>query len=198
MGLDQDMSRIGRLARNNTVFLLCDVQERFRGVVHDFPSLVYVCDLMTKGAGALGVPILVTEQYPKGLLHTVPEIDLTNKKVYGPIAKTKFSMFVSEVQEIFAREKFQNAVLFGLETHVCVQQTALDLLAHHINVHVLVDGVASRSTLDRDVALERMRQSGAFLTTAESALMELVGGKDESGFKEISNLVKQARPAAKM
>lgn len=84
----------------------------------------------------------------------------------------------------------RSAVLFGLEAHVCVQQTTLDLLAQGFDVHIVVDGVSSQLASDRSVALARLQQAGAFLTTSESVLMELIRGKEHEHFKPISNLLR--------
>eukprot|EP00301_Raphidiophrys_heterophryoidea_P020362 c5075_g1_i1.p1 GENE.c5075_g1_i1~~c5075_g1_i1.p1 ORF type:complete len:215 (-),score=51.00 c5075_g1_i1:154-732(-) len=191
------MSRLGRVTPSNTVFLLCDVQEKFRNVLLNFATTVHISSVMVKASSAMGIPVIVTEQYSKGLGHTVAEIDLkAHPQVYGPFDKTLFSMYTPEVRQLFAEHKFENAVIFGLETHVCVQQTVLDLLPI-CNVHVLADGVSSQRHIDREVALGRMAASGAFVTTSESMLMELIRGKDSPHFKDISGLIKIQRPEAK-
>eukprot|EP00299_Pterocystis_sp_00344_P015795 c7901_g1_i1.p1 GENE.c7901_g1_i1~~c7901_g1_i1.p1 ORF type:complete len:188 (-),score=21.48 c7901_g1_i1:65-628(-) len=182
----------GRLARANTLFLLCDVQTRFQTVIDGFPSLLNSCSLMLKASTVLNIPVIVTEQYPKGLGHTVPELNLNQPNVLGVFEKSLFSMYIPEVAALIASQNRRSIVIFGLETHVCVQQTVLDLRDNGFDVHVIADGVSSQRPLDRQVALDRMRSAGAFVSTSESVLMELLRDKNSTEFKEISNLLKAA------
>mmetsp|Transcript_42182 Transcript_42182/g.78455 ORF Transcript_42182/g.78455 Transcript_42182/m.78455 type:complete len:203 (+) Transcript_42182:60-668(+) len=178
---------LGRLSPASTVFLLCDVQERFRDVIDRMPEVIAAAKSMMDGGEVLSIPILITEQYPKALGHTVPELDVAKAKVFE---KTKFSMctdeFLSHLQSLGRRD----VVLFGVETHVCVQQTAFDLIERGFQVHVLADGVSSQRPLDRETALHRLRQVGCFVTTAESVLFELLRSKDAPEFKATSACVK--------
>ena len=115
------------------------------------------------------------------------------------VSKTQFSMCVPEVLDMFSRHSAISQVLLcGIEAHVCVLQTALDLLDKGYEVHVVVDGVSSQRPADRAVGLSRMAQSGAFLTTSEMVLFQLLKDATHPDFKEISALVKEARPAEQL
>jgi hypothetical protein len=158
-------------------------------------GILWLVGLQCETATILGHPIVITEQYPKAFKHTVPEIarfeDSTN---YPAIPKTQFSMITSETEEQFDRMEFEmaagsHAVLFGIEAHVCVQQTALDLLARGVTVHVVEDAVSSQRSSDRASALRLMQAEGALVTTTESLMLGLVGGAGHEAFKQISKLL---------
>jgi len=182
----------GRLQPGSTIFMLCDVQEKFRAGIHKFATVVTGSQRMMRAANELSIPVVVTEQYPKGLGNTVAEIDTSTATV---VAKTDFSMVVPEVQAKLDELKCTDAVIFGLEAHVCVQQTALDLIERGMNVHLCVDAVSSQSTTDRSCGLHRAACAGAFLTSTESVLMELIRSKDHPNFKAISTTLKETRPS---
>jgi len=165
---------------------LCDVQEKFRPLIHVFPSVVHVSQTMIAAARILDIPLIVTEQYPRALGKTVSELQLdpSKDKIFS---KTQFSMVIPAVsQEISAIEV---VVLFGIEAHVCVLQTAIDLIGEGKEVHVLVDGTSSTRQWERMIAFNRMRQAGVKLTTTESLLFQLLGDSLHPKFKEISKLI---------
>jgi nicotinamidase-related amidase len=108
--------------------------------------------------------------------------------------KTKFSMYLPEIKSFVHEKGIKTVILCGVETHVCVQQTTLDLLADKISVFVIADGCSSRSLTDRLYAFERLRQAGAIITTHESVLFQLIGDKEHEKFKEIQALVKDKSP----
>lgn len=181
-----------RLKPSSTVFLVCDVQEKFRAGIQKFATVVSGAQRLVKGANELSVPLIFTEQYPKGLGHTVAELDTSTALV---VAKNDFSMIVPEVTErLRDLSGISDAVICGLEAHVCVQQTSLDLLAMGINVHLCVDAVSSQKCIDRSCGLHRAAAAGAHLTTTESVLFELIRSKDSPNFKAISNAIKETRP----
>jgi nicotinamidase-related amidase len=134
--------------------------------------------------------VLVTEQYPKGLGHTVPEV---SRHLDGiePVEKLCFS--AADAEEFSARLREsgrQQVLLCGIESHVCVNQTADDLLAAGHAVHVARDAVSSRSEQNRELGLHKMEAAGAVLTSVETALFELLGAAGTAEFKEIQKLVK--------
>mmetsp|Transcript_89193 Transcript_89193/g.170924 ORF Transcript_89193/g.170924 Transcript_89193/m.170924 type:complete len:203 (+) Transcript_89193:78-686(+) len=181
-------SSLGRLQPGGAVFLLCDVQERFRDVIDRMSQVITVARTMIAGAEIYEIPLIVSEQYPKALLHTVAELDISRATLFE---KTRFSMCTNEFLAHLESMKGRKAVVaFGVEAHVAVQQTALDLLARGYQVHILADGVSSQRASDREIAIERMRQSGAFITTAECVLFELLRSKDAAEFKQVSALAK--------
>ncbi|KNC76793.1 hypothetical protein SARC_10724, partial [Sphaeroforma arctica JP610] len=139
-------------------------------------------------ANILGVPLVATEQYPKGLGGTVPDL---KSRVTHCFEKTKFSMCVPQVEEVLnASPDRKNLVLFGVESHVCVYQSCMDFLEKGYNVHILADAVSSRSSFDREIAIDRMRQAGACIVTSENVLFDLCREKEHPHFKEISKLVR--------
>ena len=178
---------LGRLHEASTTFLLCDVQEKFRTVIDQMPRIIDGAAAMLEAAKVMTIPVIVTEQYPKALGHTVEELDVSEAKIFE---KTQFSMYTNELAHYLGGLDRKDAILFGVETHVCVQQTALDLMDRGIQVHVLADAVSSQRPLDREVALDRLRQAGCYVTTVESVLFELLRSKDAPEFKAISNIVK--------
>ena len=186
------MLKLGRLRPETTAILLCDVQEKFRAAIYKFGTVVTGAQRMTRAAKELNMPVIVTEQYPKGLGHTVEEIDVSQATV---VAKTDFSMIVPEVSAKLSELKITDAVIVGLEAHVCVQQTTLDLLASGTNVHLCVDAVSSSDATNRACGLRRAASAGAFVTTTESVLFELIRSKDHPNFKAISTAIKETRPA---
>ena len=181
--------RLARLKPETTVLLICDVQEKFRSGIQGFAAVVSGSQRMLRAAGELKVPAIVTEQYPKGLGHTVSELDTSAALV---VHKTDFSMAVPEVKAAIGSAS--DAVIVGLEAHVCVQQTSLDLLEMGLNVHLCIDAVSSQTLTDRSCGLHRAAAAGAHLTTTESVLFELIRSKDHPSFKAISTTVKETRP----
>jgi len=182
---------LGRLNPSNTVLLICDVQERFRTVIWKFDSVVKTSKLLVDGCSAIGVPVVCTEQYPKALGKTVQELTATPFPIFS---KMSFSMTTDDVMKhiksLPGPEK-QHFILVGLETHVCVLNTVVDLIGMGKSVHIAVDAVSSSRPTDRAVALKRMENAGAFMTTAESALFMLMGSAEFPNFKAVSNLVKE-------
>ncbi|KAI9599337.1 Isochorismatase-like protein [Syncephalis fuscata] len=186
MSLARSLTR--RINPSTTAFFLCDVQERFRSVIHAYPHVISVAQKAVQMANIVESPVVVTEQYPKAFGPTVEEIDINNAALR--VEKTKFSMLVPEVHEFLKEKKLESVVLFGIEAHVCVLQTALDLLDNNYNVHVLSDGVSSANHPEIDIALTRMRQAGAAITTSDSMLFQLIGDSSHPKFKQMSQLLK--------
>ncbi len=178
------------LTRDKTALLLIDIQEKILAVVKDPDQLIQNTLKLIKGFKILNVPIFYTEQYPKGLGSTSSAL-LTELEGLSPIQKMSFSC--SGAGNFFTRLKDNNVsqvVIAGIESHVCVQQTALDLLANGFQVDVAADAVSSRKEIDYKIALDRMKGNGAEITTCEAILFELltVCGTDE--FREISKIIK--------
>ncbi|RKP37109.1 Isochorismatase-like protein [Dimargaris cristalligena] len=143
----------------------------------------------------LSVPIYITEQYPQRLGPTVSELDVSSAEMVLP--KTKFSMFLPEIQASLEAKRITSIVLLGIEAHVCVLQTALDLLENNYDVHLVSDGISSMNIPESHLALERLKQSGAFVTSSESMLFQLTGDSKHPNFKAISNLVKEYQTASR-
>ncbi|CAM9344090.1 unnamed protein product [Chrysoparadoxa australica] len=183
---------VGKINPGNTFVFVCDVQERFRSLIHNMPDVIETARYMVGMSKALDIPVVATEQYPKAFLHTVPEVELGSDV---PVFEKKlFSMWTDELQRYTQSKGLcaerGHVVLCGIEAHVCVTQTCLDLIESGLTVHVVVDGCSSQRPLDRAVGLSRMQQAGAYLTSAESVTFQLLGSAEHPKFKEVSKLVK--------
>eukprot|EP00162_Nutomonas_longa_P001665 comp12215_c0_seq1/m.15822 comp12215_c0_seq1/g.15822 ORF comp12215_c0_seq1/g.15822 comp12215_c0_seq1/m.15822 type:complete len:196 (-) comp12215_c0_seq1:25-612(-) len=176
------------------IFLLCDIQERFRPLIHNFSTVVNNAGRLVRISNALGLRTIATEQYPKALGKTVDELagvmgEKPDKNL--TVEKKLFSMLVPEVQSQIPDNA--QCVLFGIEAHVCILQTALELVSRNIECHLVVDAVSSQNVSDRAIALERLKQAGVIFTSTESVGFQLVRGADHPVFKAISNIAKEPR-----
>ena len=188
-----------RLDPARATLFVCDVQEKFAPVIHGFDNCVYVASAMLRASELLEFQALVTEQVPDKLGKTVDALQplLAERKDVLVVGKTKFSMCTEGAAAFLeSRETLAppQALLVGLEAHVCVAQTAFDLLDRGWEVFVLVDGVSSIRVGDRAAALRRMEQSGCTLTTSEAALFEMIGDATHLKFRDVSKLVREPRP----
>jgi nicotinamidase-related amidase len=176
-----------KLDRERATLVVVDVQEAFRKAVPGFEQVAGAAAKLVQGAEAMGVPIVVTEQYPEGLGHTVGEVAEHLPEATEPIEKVRFSAAEADGFELDGRDQ---ALVCGIETHVCVNQTVLDLLDHGVEVHVVADAVGSRTEENRELGLHKAEQAGAVLTSVETALFELLRGSDAAEFKQVQALVK--------
>ena len=181
---------VGKLHPKTTALLLCDMQERFRPLIWQAETVIQTCRYMTSVARALDVPVVGTQQYTKVFGETLPDCFATEEELKStPIfEKKKFSMLTDDVQAKLTELNKQSYLIVGIEAHVCVQQTCLDLLESGADVTVICDGVSSQQPYDREIALQRLSQAGAFLTTAQSAAFMLMQSADHPNFKAVSKL----------
>ncbi|MEN8162515.1 MAG: hydrolase [Acidobacteriota bacterium] len=171
-----------------TALLLIDVQERINGVIVDQNHLSRQ-GVLLEAFGALDLPVVTTEQYPKGLGPTLPE--LADRLPSPPVEKMTFSCARQpEAMAAIEATGRKQIVVTGIETHVCVLQTALDLLEKGYEVHVPHDAVNSRRALDKEWALHRMLAAGAVISATESALFELLERCGSDQFKAVSKLIR--------
>ncbi|MEG0291595.1 MAG: hydrolase [Anaerovoracaceae bacterium] len=176
--------------REDTIAIMIDMQEKLLPVMQNAKKIEETAIKLTKGLKLLEIPILVTQQYTKGIGETKAEI----AEVLGeftPIEKDTFSAmktdeFVAEL-EVYDQT---TAVVFGIEAHICLVQTVMDLLKNGYDVFVVADACSSRSQMDYETSLRRMAQAGAFITTYESVLYELMETSNDPEFKKISKIVK--------
>ena len=176
-----------KLDPNRAVLVVIDVQEAFRPAVDGFDRIARASGVLVEGAHAVGIPIVVTEQYPRGLGHTVPEVADRLPEGTRRIEKVCFSACEAEGFELEGRDQ---VLLCGIETHVCVNQTALDLLEEGVEVHVAADAVGSRTKENRALGLRKVERAGAWPSSVETALFELVRGAGTEEFKRVQALVK--------
>lgn len=176
------------MSSGDTALVVIDVQESLvPKIAHHEPMVQNICRLV-QGAKILSLPVLATEQYPKGLKATVsPVLALLPE---APIEKITFSCAGAEAfREKLASLKVSKLLLVGIETHICVQQTALDLLAEGYRIYLAVDAVGSRFSFDHEIALRRMEAAGATLTSTEGVFFEWCHTAGTPEFKQIRQLV---------
>lgn len=178
------------LNRDAAQLLIVDVQQRLVPHIHDHAAVVAQVIRMTRAAAELGIPVTVSEQYPEGLGPTEPGI-LGAADRADHVQKQTFSCCrTPEIRARLLERHRPQVVLAGIETHVCVLQTAVDLLESGCRPYVLADAVGSRRATDRDVALEFLRAAGVGVTTVESAIYQLMERAGTELFKRILPLVK--------
>jgi len=176
---------------------ICDLQEKFRAPIHQYEAVIATTQKLLRAAKILGVPVVATTQSRAKLGETCAELELESTHPTVVHAdKTAFSMWVPEVvaalkdlpsaqpnpnsSTTMAKERQFDVVIVGIETHICVLQTTLDLLAHGHRVWIVQDGVSSCNPEEREVALQRLRQEGARVTTSESLIYEMTGDAGDS------------------
>jgi len=182
---------VGQLRPKTTALFLCDLQEKFRPTIQYFDQIVDHSSRILKAAKLLEMPVVVTEQSPKGLGRTVKELGIESYPDLKPVEKTQFSMLTKDVIQTMQNNypDVKTVVICGIESHVCVQGTCLALLEKGFDVHVVVDACSSRSMVDRKYSFSRMKQAGAWLTTSESVILGLVGDSAHPKFRECQKLI---------
>ncbi|GAB4567121.1 MAG: hydrolase [Geothermobacteraceae bacterium] len=181
-----------KLDPHQAVLLVVDVQEKLAPTFPetDYRAMVATIDTLVRGAGALKLPVVTTEQYPKGLGHTVPE--LAAACADGVVEKTSFGCcgepaFIDRLRQLGRSQ----VIVTGVEAHVCVYQTVIGLLEAGFHVHLVRDGVCSRIPADKRTALSLARAAGATVTCAETVLFQLLGDAKAEAFRAVSGLVKE-------
>ncbi|MRN38454.1 isochorismatase [Neisseria sp. N95_16] len=173
----------------NTLCIVVDIQERLLPALHDAESMVERSRVVIQGLQALDVPLVATEQYPKGLGKTVPAVQLLLGDGAAVFEKTRFSAVIAEVEAVLNEKKIENVILLGAEAHVCMLQTVLDLRAKGLAVYVPFDCTTSRNPANKDNALQQMRDAGAVVSNSESVLFQLLGDAKHPAFKTVSKLI---------
>ena len=176
--------RRGLIERERTAVVVVDVQEGFRSY-ETFDALAAACGRLVEGARILGVPVIATAQYPKGLGPIVPEVGLGDDE--QPVEKTVFSAVRADGFDLGGRDQ---AVVCGIEAHICVSQTVHDLLSQGVEVHVARDAVGSRKPADLEVGLSKMERAGALASSVETALFELCERAGTPEFKAVQQVIK--------
>jgi nicotinamidase-related amidase len=182
---------VPRIARESTALLVVDIQERFLPAIHDAEAVVANSVVAIRAARELGLPTFVTEQYSKGLGATVPEVVSALGDAYQPVEKTRFSACGAEEIDAGLRRAGVNSVLLiGIEAHVCILQTGLDLLDEGYGVFPVANAISSRTPEDCALGLERLRASGATLISTEILIFELLAEARDPHFKTLQSLIK--------
>ncbi|KAG7189127.1 hypothetical protein KM043_008695 [Ampulex compressa] len=180
------------LKQSRSALLICDVQEKFRKAIFEFDNIAKNSVKLINAMKVLQVPMLVTEQYPKVLGSTIQEFDIS--KAVGVFPKMQFSMCTPEVLKCLSTicngDKVDSVILMGIEAHVCIEQTAIDLRRAGFEVHVVADCSASRTQEDRLLAFKRMRDIGCHITTSENVIFKLLGSAEHKEFKNVQALIK--------
>jgi len=179
-----------RITRENTIGLIVDIQERLVPAMAESETLVKNCKILVEGLQTLHIRLMATQQYTKGLGETISEISAIVPN-FSPIEKRDFSCCdETSVREQLKLNGAHNVIICGIESHVCVLQTAIDLKEIGYNPVVVMDCVSSRSLDNVDLAAERFRYEGIMMTSYESILFELTRSSAAEEFRAISKLVK--------
>jgi len=181
------------LDRGGAVLVLIDLQEGYRPALYAWERVAVACGLLVEGAAILGVPVIVTEQYPRGLGHTAPEVASLLASDLQVIEKMSMSCCgAAAFTERLAASGRRQVLIAGIEAHACVNQTVHDLLALGYQVHVARDATSSRRPGDIAPAWEKMRAAGMLPTSSEQALLELVRTSESAEFKALQRRLKEA------
>ena len=181
----------GKVDRDRTALVVVDVQEGFRKAIPDFERVARATATLIEGASIIGVPVVLTEQYPKGLGETAAEVAEHLPEGTDPLEKVVFSAADADGFDLGGRDQ---ALVCGIETHVCVNQTVLDLLDAGTEVQVAEDAVGSRTEENKRIGLHKMESAGATLTSVETALFELLGRAGTDEFKQVQKLILEYAP----
>lgn len=175
---------------DDCILILIDIQERLVEMLNKQEPIKKVCSTLVKASKALEIPIILTEQYPKGLGITVPEIN-SEVDLTAIVEKTSFSaMQTEEFIKLLKNTNRKTVILGGIETHICVYQTAFELIQAGYNVAVIKDACASRTKEGFKIGIERMKSEGAKIYNVETMLFELLRSSKHPKFKEIQTLIK--------
>ena len=181
-----------RLEKHHVALLVIDMQERFRDLIDGMPGVAAQCSRLVRFCARLEIPVVVTEQYPVALGRTLPELAGVLPKGTAPIEKTTFSCGGDEgFRKAVAGLRREQWVLCGIETHVCVYQTALDLLRDGRQVALAADAVSSRRPRDREMALGRMRDLGVQMMSTEMVLFEILRQAGTPDFRAVAAILKE-------
>lgn len=180
-----------RIDPANTAVLVVDYQEKLLPAIHDVEHLLERTKILLSGLQVLEIPVVLTEQYPRGLGPTVQEVKDCLGDNYQPYEKITFSVMGCEaVKEAFAALGKKNIIVCGTEAHICVLQSVIDLQAEGYQVYLVEDCIASRKPSDKESSIRRAMGEGALITSAEAILFELTYISGTSTFKQISKIVK--------
>lgn len=178
-----------RLDREDVVIFIIDIQERLAPVIRDKDKIINNNQILLEAAKEIEIPVIATEQYPKGLGSTVDQL-----REYLPaeniFAKNSFTAYIDQVEEKLKSLDRKKIIVTGMEGHICVYQTSRDLIEEGYKVHIVEDGVGSRTKNNLNNGLEQMREMGAVINNTESVIFDLLKVAGTPEFKKISQLIK--------
>lgn len=181
---------VPRLDEHKTALLVVDIQKKLLPHIHEAPSLLRRAARLIDGFHNLHLPTMVTEQYPQGLGPTVPQLAKRLTGAVCRVEKLRFSACVDPVKDYLDAMGAKSVVVCGIEAHVCVMQTVLDLLDAGYTTALVLDAIGSRRPLDATAAEQRMIRAGALPTTVESVLFELTREAQGDRFKAIRAVIR--------
>ena len=178
---------------DDCIFVMIDIQEKFFTVIDNINEVIENATILNKASEILNIPLVITEQYPKGLGITIKNIFQPEKSI--KLEKTLFSIFNSGFESILENYKEKNGekpvlVLYGIETHICVTQSVLDAIKKAYHVIIVADAVSSRKAYSKEIALKLFSDKGVEIVTTEMLLFRFLKDAKHPKFKEISNLIK--------
>lgn len=178
------------ISRTAAVLVIIDIQGNLAQAMFDKENLFSNTIKLIRGFKALNLPVIVTEQIPQKLGRTLPQI-ADELEGFNPIAKESFSCWnENNFKDHLEALSRRHVVLLGIESHVCVYQTALDLIANGYNVHLVADAVSSRTSKNRQIGIDAMKSAGAHVTSTEMVLFELLRTAADPKAKELFKIVK--------
>ncbi|MEM1581763.1 MAG: hydrolase [candidate division WOR-3 bacterium] len=184
------MNNKGLMSRENAVLLIIDVQEKLFPLISDKENILQNIRKLIRFAGIISMPVILTEQYPKGLGPTIPEVKELLPEVQ-PIEKMEFSCFGSErFREVLKKLGVKTLVIAGIETHICIVQTSIEGVNNGYEVCVISDASSSRNPEDRRIAFERMRQSGIIVASTEMLIYELLKKAGTQEFRDALKIIR--------
>lgn len=174
------------LDKDKSCLLIIDIQEKLTPKIHNVKNLIHRCEWLMRLASEMDVPVLICEQYPKGLGFTIEPLR-AHLPMHTVIEKVSFSAYRdADFQHEFHALNRKQVILTGIETHVCVMQTALDLIQANYDVYVVCDAVSSRHEFDHQIAIERMRQAGVKIISSEMIFFEWIRQAGTPVFKALN------------
>lgn len=179
-----------KLNPNQVLLLIVDIQEKLVNML-DTKTIITKAEILAKTSKVLNLPVIITEQYPKGLGATIEEIKNNLSENIQYFEKTTFSVYTyEEIAKYIKDSGKKQIILCGIEAHVCVMQSALDLLNNNYEVFVVQDAIASRCKDELKIAISRLREAGAVIISTEMAVFELLQSSKHPSFKELQALIK--------
>lgn len=173
-----------------SIAMIVDYQEKLMPSIHNHEQVIAKIAQLLTGLKTVGCPVIFTQQYTKGLGMTVPELVETQEEFHYLEKVTYSCLDTEEIKEELRKQNKKTVILAGVEAHICVMQTARDLIDQGYQVCIVTDCISSRTEENRQVGIERMKQEGAYVTSVESVLFELLVKAGTPEFKTISKLIK--------